>query len=125
MRLFTIIALSAAAITACAQTNEWQDPEVNEVNRAPMHTSYFAYENADAALCGKRELSSNYMTLNGAWKFNWVENADARPTDFWQTGYDDGDWTTMQVPAMWELNGFGDPIYVNIQYPWTNYYKNN
>ena len=125
MKLFTTIALSAVAMVASAQTNEWQDPEVNAVNRAPMHTSYFAYENAEAAQRGERELSSNYMTLNGIWKFNWVENADARPVDFWKTGYDDGDWTTMQVPGVWELNGFGDPIYVNIQYPWTNHFENN
>ena len=31
----------------------------------------------------------------------------------------------MPVPGVWELNGYGDPIYVNIQYPWTNYYKDN
>ena len=125
MKLFTTIALSAVAMVAGAQTNEWQDPEVNAVNRAPMHTNYFAFESADAARCGNRELSSNFMTLNGTWKFNWVADADARPADFWKADYDDGDWATMPVPGVWELNGYGDPIYVNIQYPWTNYYKDN
>ena len=126
MKLFTTVVLSVAALAATAQTwGEWQDPEVNAVNRAPLHTNYFAFESADAARCGNRELSSNFMTLNGTWKFNWVADADARPADFWKADYDDGDWATMPVPGVWELNGYGDPIYVNIQYPWTNYYKDN
>ena len=66
--LFTVFALAASA-----QSNEWRNPQVNAVNRAPMHTNYFAYENADAAKKGLKESSANYMTLNGAWKFNWVK----------------------------------------------------
>ena len=77
--------LATFAIAASAQSfTEWQNPEVNAVNRAPMHTNYFAYESADAAARGAKEHSSNYMTLNGIWKFFWVKNADARPTDFWK-----------------------------------------
>ena len=125
MRLLTSVVFAAVALVAGAQSNEWQDPEVNAVNRAPMHTNYFAYESADAARRGDREMSANYMTLNGTWKFNWVANSDARPTDFWKTDYDDGDWATMPVPGVWELNGYGDPIYVNVQYPWTNHFENN
>ena len=72
--------LATFAIAASAQSfTEWQNPEVNAVNRAPMHTNYFAYESADAAARGAKEHSSNYMTLNGIWKFFWVKNADARP----------------------------------------------
>ena len=60
------------------------------------------------------------MTLNGTWKFFWVKNADARPTDFWKVGFNDKGWSDMAVPGMWELNGFGDPIYVNTGYAWRN-----
>lgn len=115
----------ALAFTASAQSNEWLDPNVNAVNRAPMHTNYFAYENADMAKKADKELSSNFMTLNGTWKFFWVRNADARPTDFWKVGYNDKGWGNMQVPAVWELNGYGDPIYVNVGYPWREQFKNN
>ena len=65
------------------------------------------------------------MSLNGTWKFFWVKDADARPTDFWKTGFNDKGWDNMQVPAVWELNGYGDPIYVNVGYPWRNQFKNN
>ena len=114
------------AMTASAQSfKEWQNPEINAVNRAPMHTNYFAYESTEAAMQGNKEQSSNFMTLNGIWKFNWVENADARPTDFWTIGFNDKSWKHIQVPGMWELNGYGDPIYVNVGYAWREQYKNN
>lgn len=114
------------AMTANAQSfKEWQDPEINAVNRAPMHANYFAYESTEAAIKGIKEKSSNFMTLNGTWKFNWVPNADARPTDFWQPEFNDKGWNTMPIPGVWELNGFGDPIYVNVGYAWREQFRNN
>ena len=62
--------LAAFALAAAAQSNEWQDPEVNAVNRAPMRAHFFAYENADMAARAEKELSENFMTLNGTWKFS-------------------------------------------------------
>lgn len=122
---FTAIALALLSVAATAQNKEWLDPETNAVNRAPMHTGYFAYESKAAAQAGQKEQSSNYMTLNGPWKFNWVRNADQRPLTFFQTGFDDKGWNTLKVPAVWELNGYGDPIYVNVGYPWRNQFKND
>ena len=58
------------------------------------------------------------MTLNGNWKFFWVKNADMRPTDFYQVNFNDKGWDNLKVPGLWELNGYGDPIYVNVGYPW-------
>ena len=119
--LFTVLALTAGAQTF----QEWRNPEINAVNRAPMHTNYFAFENADAAKKANKKQSTNYMTLNGTWKFNWVKDADSRPTDFWKTGFNDKGWDDLQVPAVWELNGYGDPIYVNVGYAWRNQFQNN
>ena len=118
--------LAVVAISGAAQTfKEWQDPEVNAINRAPMHTNYFAYESDKAALRAQKETSSNFMTMNGTWKFFWVKNADARPTDFWKIGFNDKGWDDLKVPAVWELNGYGDPIYVNTGYAWRNQFQNN
>lgn len=117
---------AALAVGGSAQSfKEWQDPQVNAVNRAPMHANYFAYESADAAAKENMQQSSNYMSMNGRWKFFWVKDADSRPTDFWKVGFNDKGWDDMRVPAMWELNGYGDPIYVNVGYAWRNQYKNN
>ena len=90
-----------------------------------MHTNYFAYASADEAKAGSKEDSQNFMTLNGLWKFNWVRNADARPTNFYQTSFNDKGWDNIKVPAVWELNGYGDPIYVNVGYAWRNQFQNN
>ena len=72
--------LCICMLSGNAQTfREWQDPEVNAVNRAPMHTHFFAYESTEAATEAVKEKSVNYMTLNGIWKFRWVKDSDARP----------------------------------------------
>ena len=118
--------LGFMALSMEAQSfQEWKDPKINEVNRAPMHANYFAYESVDAAKKGVKENSANFMSLNGSWKFFWVKDADACPTDFWKTGFDDKGWNDLPVPGLWELHGYGDPIYVNIGYAWRNQFKNN
>lgn len=127
MKKYVFLGLAGCALlSANAQTfKEWQDESVNEINRAAMHTHFFAYENAEKAGSDVKENSKNFMSMNGSWKFFWVKNADQRPTDFWKVGYNDKGWDDMKVPAVWELNGYGNPIYVNIGYPWRNQYKNN
>ena len=119
----------ALAMTLCVTTNaqnfEWADPTINAVNRMPMHTSFFAYETAELTLCGDRTMSSRFITLNGKWNFNWVQNADQRPDDFYRIEYNDAHWSQIQVPGLWELNGFGDPQYLNIGYAWRNQFEND
>lgn len=117
--------LAMCSLATMAQHDEWKNPEINAVNRTPMHTNYFAYSSSEEAAKADKENSSNFMTLNGIWKFNWVKNADARPTDFYRTDYNDKGWGQMKVPGVWEMNGYGDPIYVNVGYAWRSQYKNN
>ncbi len=125
-RILTTALVAAISLAASAQTfREWRDQGINAVNRAPMHSAYFAYENESAAEKAKPENSTRYMSLNGPWKFFWVENSDQRPTDFYRTDFNDRGWDEIQVPGVWELNGYGDPIYVNIGYAWRNDFKNN
>ncbi len=123
--LTTVLALAMSQAALAQSFDEWRDPEVNAVNRYQMHTSYFAYESEAQALANEPETSANHLSLNGPWKFNWVKDADQRPTNFFKTSFDDNDWTTMAVPAVWELNGYGDPIYVNTGYAWREQFKNN
>ena len=116
----------ACLLSANAQSfKEWQDPEINAVNRVPMHANFFAYENLEKAGKAVKEDSENFMSINGIWKFFWVANADARPNDFWKVGFNDKGWDDLQVPGVWELNGYGDPIYVNTGYAWRNQYESN
>ncbi|MDO4336424.1 MAG: glycoside hydrolase family 2 TIM barrel-domain containing protein [Bacteroidales bacterium] len=126
-KIILTMAAALAAGAAGAQTfKEWQDPEVNAVNRAPMRSESFAFRKGETG-AGKldRKYSANYLSLNGNWKFDWVNDATQRPTGFWKKDFNDKGWATMKVPGMWELNGYGDPIYVNTKYPWDNFFKNN
>lgn len=131
MKKQLILAFLCLATAASAQTNsspmwnEWQDMQVNEVNRFPLHTDFFAYENEAAALKGDMKSSSNFLSLNGKWKFKFVENADQRPMDFYKPELDESSWGEINVPAMWELSGYGDPVYVNVGFPWKGHFKNN
>lgn len=128
IRHFAAIAVAAMAgvATVGAQTfKEWQDQHINQVNRLPMRTSHFAYPSTADAMKGNPSEASNYMTLNGMWRFNWVDNANERPTDFYRIGFNDSGWDSIPVPGNWELYGYGDPLYVNIGYAWRNDYKNN
>ncbi len=126
-RLSIIVATLLTSLGVQAQTfTEWQDPNVNEINRQPMHTTYKTFlskAEAEGAYCD--QANPYRLSLNGTWNFNWVENADQRPTDFFAVGYNDKGWGTMEVPAMWELNGYGDPIYVNYGYAWRGNYEHN
>lgn len=122
-QLFISILFSLPVCMANGQSDEWRNPEINEVNRAPMHAHYFAYETPEAAANHIKSQSSNYLSLNGTWKFNWVKDADSRPAGFWNIGYDDTGWDDFPVPAVWEMNGYGDPIYVNNMYAWRNHFK--
>ena len=104
---------------------EWHDMEVNQVNRLKLHTNYFAYENESAALKGDKTASANYLSLEGDWKFQWVANTDQRTTNFYRPDLDDAAWKTLKVPAIWELNGYGDPVYLNVGFAWRGHFKDN
>lgn len=132
MAASVLVPLSASALSASPSAGqvqpsftEWHDLQVNEVNRYPMHTHFFTYESEAKALKGDRSASSNYLSLQGDWKFKWVADADERPKDFWKTDFDDSSWKTFQVPAIWEMNGYGQPEYVNIGFAWRGHFKNN
>lgn len=110
-------------VAAFAKTPEWQDPNVNQVNRLPMHSAFFPYSNEKGAEISCPKQQPNYLSLHGDWKFNWVKNANERPTDFYQVNLDDSSWDTMSIPGNWELNGYGDPIYVNTGYAWRDHFE--
>ena len=119
------LTLAATSMLASAQTyKEWQDPEVNAVNRLPMHTSFFGYESVEASQRAP-EASQNYLSLNGQWKFQWQKDAVNYKSDFYKTTFNDQSWASIPVPGTWELNGYGDPQYTNMRYAWERQYTNN
>ena len=124
-RALTLCLMGLWSLMAMAQTPMWQDPGKNSDNRRVSVADFFAYENDAMALAGKKEQSSRFLSLDGTWNFNFVRNANERPQGFFAVGYDDSDWDTMPVPGMWEMNGFGEAIYVNTDYSWRNDWEKN
>lgn len=122
--LFLLSALGWLTIGSMqAQTfTEWQDMSVNAVNTLPKHATFFGYENDQKALKGDMTKSENFLSLHGNWRFNWVENADQRPTDFFRTDFNDANWKPFPVPGIWEVNGYGDPVYVNVGFAWRGHF---
>lgn len=122
-------AIKSSAKTVAIQQptfTEWHDLQVNEINRLPLHTLHFAYDPNDFAGTGAEYLdkkkSMNYLSLDGTWKFNWVANADERPTDFYKTDLDDSKWNNIQMPGNWEMLGYGQPEYVNVGFAWRGHF---
>ena len=111
-KILASLAYSVCVSVALAQQptfTEWHDMEVNEVNRFKLHTNFFAFNSVEEAQKGNINQSTNYLSLEGKWKFNWVKNADQRPTEFFKTDFDVSSWGNMIVPGILEVNGFGDP----------------
>ncbi|WP_432383476.1 glycoside hydrolase family 2 TIM barrel-domain containing protein [Duganella sp. P38] len=121
LRLLAAALLSAGLIlpplTAAAQQRaEWEQPEVVEVNREPMKATFFNFESRQLALAGDKAASRNYLSLDGAWSFAYSPTPDARPKEFYRPGFDTSKWGSIQVPGMWQTQGYGKPIFTNIAY---------
>lgn len=123
IRLLLFALLISNGIQAQDLETVWQDEKISSVNREPMHATYFAFENRDLASMGVKEHSSRFLSLNGNWKFKWVEKPADKPKDFFSLIYDDSSWKSFEIPGIWEVNGYGDPIYTNIPYEFNHLMK--
>lgn len=92
-----------------------ENPEVFAVNTIAAHSDHEVYASEQELLEKK---SSLVQYLDGAWKVDYVKNIDLWPRDFYENGFDDSNFCFVHVPGNLELQGFGKPQYVNVQYPW-------
>ncbi len=93
------------------------NPEIFNVGQERPHVPIVPFPDVESFLENNIKNSPFYQSLNGQWKFNWVEKPADRPIDFCTTDFDYSHWDEIEVPAHWELNGYGYPIYVNDRYP--------
>ena len=91
------------------------DPEIFAIGRLPAHSDHDIYRTAEEA---RVHASSLHRSLSGQWKFRYSENPANRPLNFFEEGYDVSAWDEIPVPGHIQMNGYGHPQYVNVQYPW-------
>lgn len=105
-----LIAIFAALSTSAFSQNikhDWENEQVNSINREPARASFFPYEKVKGDM---------QMSLNGKWKFNWTKTPFEQPLNAFQTAFKDDAWKTINVPGDWEMFGYGTPIYCSSGY---------
>jgi len=115
-----LVILSCSGSNMKQQVNEWETESVIAQNKEPGHATLIPYVDFERAMEGDRTKSINYMSLNGIWKFNWVPMPAERPNGFFKKSYDVSGWDEVEVPNSWQLQGYGQPIYTNVQEPFEN-----
>ena len=107
MKRTLIFLTSLLTISAQAQTHDWENPAVLGINKLPYH--------ATLQLPSKWKECKEIVSLDGEWLFHWIRNPEERQTDFYREDYDVSNWGKIKVPGNWQTQGYGTPIYTNIE----------
>lgn len=99
---------------------DWENPQMFNLNREEPNATMISYPDELSALEDNKAKSPNFLSLDGIWKFNYVDSPDKRPYWFFKDDYDVRDWDDIEVPSNWQMKGYDVPIYVNITYPFKN-----
>ena len=110
------VACFVAFCLRAATVPDWENEQVLHINTEPPRAMFVPFADVAGALADKPEASPFYFSLNGSWKFNWAPKPELRPTNFFETTFDDSAWKTIEVPSNWEMKGYGVPIYLGSGY---------
>lgn len=120
MRPSSLLLLSAFLLWSSCQTHvphDWENPGIRAINKEAPHATLFPFESTELALANDRTQSIYFQSLNGTWKFNWVRKPADRPADFYKEEFDVSTWDDTPVPSNWQRQGYGVPIYLDVEYP--------
>ena len=109
MKQIIILLVSVLSLQAKAQVHDWENQAVLGINKLPYH--------ATLQLPSKQKECQEIISLDGQWLFHWSRNPEERPVDFYREDYDNSNWDCITVPGNWQTQGYGTPIYTNIEYP--------
>lgn len=110
---------------ALPQPKYWEDETVFEENKEAGHAWYTPYVSTEAMRADANYAQpwispekAEVLSLNGVWHLNYVDAPEKRPgeKDFWGQNADVSKWETINVPSCLEMNGYGDPHYINVNY---------
>ena len=109
--------------------NVWEDETFFGENKESGHATYMPYSSTEKMKADERyefpwiePTNAEFLSLNGTWHLNWVEDAEKRPGKdaFWGDDIDVSSWDKIEVPSCLEMNGYGDPLYINVEYAFNN-----
>lgn len=93
----------------------WENPEIFKINKEDGHAIMMPFDNEKDALSAKE---SNYkQSLNGKWKFYWQRGLKNQPENFQLTSFDDSHWDEINVPSVWQTQGYSVPYYYASTFP--------
>ncbi len=124
--LFTLEEVEADDVP---MANVWEDETFFGENKEEGRATYMPYASVAKMKADARyefpwldPENAEFMSLNGMWNINWVETIAQRPGKdaFWGDDVDVSAWNTIKVPSCLEMEGYGDPMYVNVNYPFKN-----
>ncbi len=99
-----------------AGSKTWKLPQLPSLNKLPARATLIPYPSAGDALALEREQSPWFVSLNGQWQFKIKPRPEAATVEAVQTN----DWSAIQVPGNWTMQGFGRPHYTNVVMPFPN-----
>src|SRR3712207_7701239 len=76
----------------------WQDVNVTGVNTERPRTDFMVYELLNNAATQRYENSRCYQSLNGTWKFLYVDAYKQLPEGVTQPTYNTASWANITVP---------------------------
>lgn len=95
----------------------WENPKILQENREEARASYIPYGDMESAQSGKRGRSPWYQTLNGSWKFSYRPRAKDVDAEWAGERYDTSNWDDLLVPSCWQVQGYDQLQYTNVNYP--------
>lgn len=93
----------------------WENPYIIKENKEDGHNTALPRKTVKDAVSGAA--APDYLLLNGIWKFYWQTGVDNLRTDYYAEGYNDNSWDDIEVPSLWQLKGYGKPIYLCAFFP--------
>ena len=81
----------------------WEDHRITGIGRREARTAFY-------------KDSQKRISLNGEWKFKYVDAPELSPEGFEKPGIGE-EWDKIDVPSVWQLRGYDKMHYTDVLYP--------
>lgn len=81
----------------------WEDHRITGIGRREARTAFY-------------KDSQKRISLNGEWKFKYVDAPELSPEGFKKPGIGE-EWDKIDVPSVWQLRGYDKMHYTDVLYP--------